>query len=273
MLFKRVIKVQIHEKIFEYPNLNIGFTYNSMNDDSTNQLLIYIDNLSKTTISDLKVGQGVLFNFGYGDDVGTLCEGYVKEVATQGFRTTIKVTESIKAFKEDVSVYYGRYVQASYIIKDICSKASIALKQVELLEDYRYPGGYCSDSSAIQQIKNIVAKANSQMTIKNNRLYIYNKNSVRLGNIILDYTSGLLEEPRKAIEEDANYEYDITSLPIHYIKKGDIIQIESRTFNGIVKIIEFSIDNFVANYKVGEVKWRFKKKFFYLSWKIYTQSA
>ena len=44
-------------------------------------------------------------------------------------------------------------------------------------------------------------------------------------------------------------DYQVVSLLIHYIKKGDIIQIESDTYNGDLKIIAIDINDFKMTLK------------------------
>lgn len=121
-------------------------------------------------------------------------------------------------------------------------------------------------------------------------LYIYSDVSIKGNKYVLDFNSGLLEQPKlneelrekieikptkkeketkettkkstkkttkkskeakeeKRYRRKNKYDYQVVSLLIHYIKKGDIIQIESDTYNGDLKIIAIDINDFKMTLK------------------------
>ena len=104
-------------------------------------------------------------------------------------------------------------------------------------------------------IKKIVVKTGSKITIKDKNIYIFTDNSAQEGNIILDYTSGLLKEPKKCVDADKKYDYSVEALPLYYLKKGDIFNLKANDVKGNMRIKSFEINDWVAVYYVGVVKW------------------
>ena len=89
---------------------------------------------------------------------------------------------------------------------------------------------------------------------KDKNIYIFTDNSAKEGNIILDYTSGLLKEPKKCVDADKKYDYSVEALPLYYLKKGDIFNLKANEVKGNMRIKSFEINDWVAVYYVGEVK-------------------
>ena len=56
------------------------------------------------------------------------------------------------------------------------------------------------------------------------------------GNKILNYTSGLLKEPKKCVDADKKYDYSVEALPLYYLKKGDIFNLKANDVKGNMRI-------------------------------------
>ena len=62
-------------------------------------------------------------------------------------------------------------------------------------EDIIYTTGEVIFGYGLKEIENIVKNYGSKMSIRENMIYIYDEELITKNKIILDYTSGLLEEP------------------------------------------------------------------------------
>jgi len=196
----------------------------------------------------------------------------------------LKCREVLANFKKLVSSAYAPGTNASTIINDLASKCGFTVKQCELKTDKVYSIGESILGSGLYEIGQIVKDCNSQMTTKNDFIYIYH-NEVDTEKIIkLSYQSGLLEEPKpqnveeisykvekkkeekttkkskKAEEkketgkEELKYDYEVKSLLIYQLKKGDLIELLSNEISTICQIVEISdISDFVMNLKVRVV--------------------
>ena len=108
------------------------------------------------------------------------------------------------------------------------------------------------------------------MIIKSSDLYVYHKD-FKEKIINLSFKTGLLKNPtfsEKILQEKEvdksndngtgnleweaknqrvmatttkEYDFDVECLPIHYLKKGDVLNIDSETFTGLAQIREIDI--------------------------------
>lgn len=242
----------------------------------------YIYNLSQ----DIFVGSEVKLNFGYSDDVGEY--GIYEVVKTNKIRDggdivkELLCSERTKSSSKIISLSIDGNVRISEALKKVCQSAGINIINMDLLNDKVYTNGYTCYNKAFQEIKELVEDAESKMILKSNNLYIYHK-EFQEKIINLSFKSGLIENPtfsEKLINESEvdissdnkegnlewsakepqltatstkEYDYDIKCFPIHYIKKGDTINIESDTFTGLAQVREIEIflkDSWIMKLKV-----------------------
>lgn len=242
----------------------------------------FIYNLSQ----DIAVGSEIKLNFGYADDVGEY--GIYEVIKTNKYRENGNIikellcSERSKITSKVISLSLDGNIRISEAIKKVCEVAKINVLSLELLNDKVYTNGYTCYNKAFQELKDLVEDAESKMIIKSNNLYVYHK-EYKEKIINLSFKSGLLKNPtfsEKIVQEkeidtsnDNNignlqweasnqrlmatttkeYDFDVECLPIHYLKKGDILNIESETFKGPAQIREIDIsldDNWIMNLKV-----------------------
>lgn len=242
----------------------------------------YIYNLSQ----DIFVGSEVKLNFGYSDDVGEY--GIYEVVKTNKIRDggdivkELLCSERTKSSSKIISLSIDGNVRISEALKKVCQSAGINIINMDLLNDKVYTNGYTCYNKAFQEIKELVEDAESKMILKSNNLYIYHK-EFQEKIINLSFRSGLIENPtfsEKLVNESEvdisndnkegnlewkarepqltatstkEYDYDIKCFPIHYIKKGDTINVESDTFSGLVQVREIEIelkDSWIMKLKV-----------------------
>ena len=114
-------------------------------------------------------------------------------------------------FKKLVSAAYAPNTSASTIINDLASKCGFTVKQCELKNDKVYSIGESILGSGLYEIGQIVKDCDSQMTTKNDFIYIYH-NEINTEKVIkLSYQSGLLEEPKPQNIEEISYKVEKTS--------------------------------------------------------------
>ncbi len=242
----------------------------------------YIYNLSQ----DITVGSEVKLNFGYADDIGEY--GIYEVIKTNKYREggdiirELLCSERSKGTSKIVSLSIDGNVRISQAIKKVAQDAGITIISMDLLNDKNYTNGYTCYNKAFQELKDLVEDAESKMIIKSNNLYIYHK-EFKEKIINLTFKSGLIENPtfsEKVINEvevdkindngegnleweaknqklmattTKEYDFDVKCFPIHYIKKGDTLNIVSETFTGLAQVREIEIelkDNWVMKLKV-----------------------
>lgn len=263
--------------------VEIKWNYKSVNEEP-NEFNVEIHGLTNTTIAKIKLKNNVRLVAGYGTDVGEIASGIITKKEVEKGTLKLKCREVPADFKKLVSSAYAPGTNASTIINDLASKCGFTVKQCELKTDKVYSIGESILGSGLYEISQIVKDCNSQMTTKNDFIYIYHDEVDTEKVIKLSYQSGLLEEPKpqnveeisykvekkkeekttkkskKAEEkketgkEELKYDYEIKSLLIYQLKKGDLIELLSNEISTICQIVEISdISDFVMNLKVRVV--------------------
>mgnify|MGYP003603026096 CR=1 FL=1 len=274
--------------------LNIDWNYKD-DDDKPATFEITIKGLSQTTASKIKLKDNVLLSAGFDSDIGEIAEGFVIDKVYNKNELKIICSELDIKFNDIVSVSYEPGTLASQIITDLARKINFFVKQLDLEVDVIYENGESITGHGLKEIQEIVKDCESKINIKSNLLYIYSDVSIKGNKYVLDFSSGLLEQPKlneelrekieikptkkeketkettkkstkkstkkttkkskeakeekKDTEEKNKFDYEVVGLLIHYLKKGDIIQVESDTFNGDLKIISLNIDDFKMKLK------------------------
>lgn len=230
---------------------------------------VFIFNLSQ----DVEVGSEIKINFGYAEDVGEY--GIYEVVKKNKYREDGNIVQELlcsersKSTSKIVSISIDGNVRISDAIKAVCKYAGITIVSLELLQDKLYTNGYTCYEKAVNELRELVEDSGSKMILKSNNLYVYHKD-FKEKIINLSFRSGLLKNPtfsekiKKEIEIDKEqdnnsneqweasnreqtaknnkeYDYDVICFPIHYIKKGDVLNIESETYNGFAQVREIEI--------------------------------
>lgn len=263
--------------------VEIKWNYKSVNEEP-NEFNVEIHGLTNTTIAKIKLKNNIRLIAGYGADVGEIASGIITKKEVEKGTLKLKCREVPADFKKLISSAYAPGTNASTIINDLASKCGFTVKQCELKTNKVYSIGESILGSGLYEISQIVKDCNSQMTTKNDFIYIYHDEVDTEKVIKLSYQSGLLEEPKpqnveeisykvekkkekkttkkskKAEEknetgkEELKYDYEIKSLLIYQLKKGDLVELLSNEISTICQIVEISdISDFVMNLKVRVV--------------------
>ena len=260
------------------------------NDDKPSEFTIEINNLTKTTANKIALKNNVILNAGYGSDLGEVASGFVIKKEYNDNVLKLTCSEIDVKYNKVISSAYEPMTTASTIIGDIAKQIDFYVKQLELKNDVVYKIGESIHGHALAEIQDIVKDGGSKINIKNNMIYIYYKDLVDTSKIVIDYTSGLLEEPKssnvpeikieakkeekpktetkkstkkstkkttkkattkkEAKKVEIKEDYEVKCLLIHYLKKGDVFHLKSQEVDGDMRILSMSIDNFTMTLKV-----------------------
>ena len=248
------------------------------NDDKPSEFTIELYNLTKTTANKVSLKDNVILNAGYGSDLGEVASGFVIKKEYNDNVLKLTCSEIDVKYNKVISSAYEPMTTASTIINDIAKQIDFYVKQLELKNDVVYKIGESIHGHALAEIQEIVKDCGSKINIKNNMIYIYYKDLADTSKIVIDYTSGLLEEPKssnvpeikieakkeeesktttkkattkkEAEKVEIKEDYEVKCLLIHYLKKGDVFHLKSQEVDGDMRILSMSIDNFIMTLKV-----------------------
>lgn len=189
--------------------VEIKWIYKSVNEEP-NEFDIEIKGLTNTTVAKIKLKNSVRLVAGYGADIGEVASGIITRKEMEKGTLKLKCREVPADFKKLVSAAYAPNTTASTIINDLASKCGFTVKQCELKNDKVYSIGESILGSGLYEIGQIVKDCDSQMTTKNDFIYIYH-NEINTEKVIkLSYQSGLLEEPKPQNVEEISYKVEKT---------------------------------------------------------------
>ena len=187
--------------------VEIKWSYKSV-DEEPNEFDIEIKGLTNTTIAKIKLKDDVRLVAGYGTDIGEVASGIITRKEVEKGTLKLKCREVPADFRKLVSSAYAPGTNASTIINDLASKCGFTVKQCELKNDKVYSIGESILGSGLYEIGQIVKDCDSQMTTKNDFIYIYH-NEINTEKVIkLSYQSGLLEEPKPQNVEEISYKVE-----------------------------------------------------------------
>lgn len=230
----------------------------------------FIYNLSQ----DIEVGSEISLYFGYDSDVGEYSTYEVVKVNKYREEGNIVrellCSERSKNTSKIISLSLDGNVRISEAIKQVAQAAGITIISLELANDKVYTNGYTCYNKAFDELRELIEDAESKMIIKSSDLYVYHKD-FKEKIINLSFKTGLLKNPtfsEKILQEKEvdksndngtgnleweaknqrvmatttkEYDFDVECLPIHYLKKGDVLNIDSETFTGLAQIREIDI--------------------------------
>lgn len=175
--------------------LDIKWSYKD-NDNKPAEFEIEIQGLTRDTSNKINLKDNMVINAGYRDNLFIVCTGFVIKKEYDRGSLKLNCSELAVTFNKVVSCSYEPNVTGSQIIQDIANRIGFHIKQMDLLEDIIYTTGESIHGHGLKEIENIVKDCSSKINVKTDLIYIYNDELITEGKIIIDYTSGLLEEPK-----------------------------------------------------------------------------
>lgn len=177
-----------------------------------------------------------------GKKVGHYKEGHVH---IDG-KTEIKRTRYTVKKKVYSNLSFKKGVKPSVAIKRIAHEAGIKIAAMKLAQDKPFKKGYTVSGKPLSAINKLVKRCKSKMFYERGQLKIDDLKKSKKTHIILDYTSGLLNEPSYSDDSESGDElYESTSYLLpqitvrstyevrgEFIKKTLIAQSGTYTFDG-----------------------------------------
>ena len=235
---------------------------------------------------DIEVGSEIELWFGYASDIGYYSKYEVikkkKKKESSSIIQELVCSERTKNSSKIVSLSLDGNVRISQAIQEVVKETGLNLISMKLKKDKVYTNGFTCYNQGYQELKELVADAESKFVLKGDDLYIYTNVREKEQVINLTFESGLInnpepvekqekenkvnkkadnkkkdkkwskEEKKKTIKDSNKYDYTVECFPIHYIKKGDIINISSNEISGFMQVEEVEISlNDSWNMKLG----------------------
>lgn len=254
--YDRKAELIIGNRKWTYPELNMNYkiTFDSEPEPNKSQISIY--NLSDDSIKSISKGQSIIFNAGYGDDIGTLLAGIIYEVYTikKGvdnvtFISCIDV--QTQYLQKRISKTYTESVTAEFILNDIFNIVGIKLNKLELKNNVIYKNGFVAADTLNNIAKRIVKNCGSQLLIQNTSISVIKQESGIVTGFLLSPSTGLINIDK--INKNNGAQYEIDMILNHAISTKSLLEVQSKTFNGIVMAIEGQHSDFKTNVEVVTV--------------------
>jgi len=140
------------------------------------------------------------------------------------FIQELTCSERTKNSSKIVSISLDGNTRISEAIKEVTKEMGINLISMELNKDKIYTNGFTCYNQGFQELRELVQDSESNKKAKS-------KKDDKWEN----------EQKKKTIKESNKYDYTIECFPIHYIKKGDVIYVESDDVSGFMQVEEVSI--------------------------------
>lgn len=242
--WKQKAEILVAGKKLTKDDLEINFKVSFDDDPEPNISEVTIYNLSSSTIAMLKKGENLILNAGYQGDVGTILLGTIEKPETwwEGVDriTRLTVGDGSKQWMEHyVNKSYAPGITAKAILADLAGMFGLELGALQLVNNITYPKGRSVSGMLQSVMRQIVAETGSKFHISYGKILIRPWNAGTQTGFLLNSDTGLIGSPQP-FEEEVNGKYimgyKVQMLLNHRITVDSILQIESRTANGIFRV-------------------------------------
>lgn len=242
MIFRRRIEVMIDSLKFIYPGLFIDFRTAFDDDPEPNTGEIVIYNVSDESENRIKKGQTIILNAGYEGDVGTIFAGVVEEAYSKwdGPDKQLRIAcgdATDRWANATVNKTYVAGTSASQIIRDMLGNFGLEVGQVSLSQDIVYPRARTFSMPLRTALQQLSKDTGSKFHISNGSVVFRAVQGGKETGFILNADSGLIGSPERVTGND-DVDYSLFCFLNHRIHADSIIKIESRTVNGIFRVVK-----------------------------------
>lgn len=261
-LFNRKAEIVVDGKRWFYPELN--FEYDVKFDwDSTPDLAEFkLYNLSRDSISKLRIGRGIRCTTGYAiekyyNDTGTIFNGKIYDVYVKkdgvDIVTEVKAINALGSYtSKRINKTFGAGVKASYIIKYLFEYISVPYNYFELKADKTFQKGYTATGLALDRIKDLAKLCGSKLVIRNNSFMIMpDKKGIETG-FLLSPETGLLDVERMDKQRNGA-QFKIKMLLNHAISSKSLLKIKSTGLQGTMMVLEGRHKDWITEVEVVPV--------------------
>jgi len=235
------IEVIVDQVRFKSSDLAIEFEtrFNDKSEPNDGEVKIY--NLTDNTTNRVKKGDNIIINAGYREDTGTIFMGVIDEV--QGSWEdldrvlTLKIGDATDKWANTVvNLSFKPGIKASQIINATLGRFGLAIGEFRLPRDVIYSRGRTLSAPLQAALREICADCGAKFHISNGTIYIRDPNAGTETGWYLRPDSGLIATPQP-IEGDEEKDYRVRSLLNYRLHADSIIRIESRTANGLFRVV------------------------------------
>lgn len=247
-LFGRKVLIQTKDLKIDGEKLDVEFTVPFDDDSEANEAEIIVYNLSKTSLSLLKYDEPISITAGYGDDTGVIFSGYISKVITKrdgnDLKTTINAIDSTALKERKIeSIAYSAGVTASYILKDLISRAGLPLAVFNPRRDFTYQKSVTVSGELMANINKYAEVCGVSVYILKGKAYARHITDGDNIEFTVSANTGMIGSP-EYFEEEVTAEdfkdivkgYKVKMLLQHRITTAVIINIESRDVNGSFRV-------------------------------------
>ncbi|SMB95330.1 conserved hypothetical protein [Desulfonispora thiosulfatigenes DSM 11270] len=258
-LWKRKIEIITADKSFTNDNFEIDFKIDFDQDPEPNISEVKIFNLSDSTIESIRKDKTIILNAGYEGDVGSILIGGIAKVETswEGVDKLIKLLVgdgSKEWYRTKVSNTYKAGITAKQILNDLTGIFGLEIGEITVADNIVYKNGRSVSGTLESAIRSIVKDTKSKFYINHGKIYIRPWDEGTVTGFVLNADTGLIETPvpfEEEIDGKMIFGYKVKMLLNHRINIDSILKIESKTANGIYRVIKGSHHgDFITNVEV-----------------------
>lgn len=252
--FDRVCAVDISPDI-RVEKLRIRFEIKKSVTANTNYCRVDIYNLSQTTRNRITTDSTSLVRVlaGYSNNTGLIeiGQGNISNVIhsykSPDIVTTILSKDGFNStISNRISLSFIDKTPLSSIINTIISKLNIPVKFANYNKSVQIKNGFSYVGAITDALDQLGRQYNFRWSIQDGQLLILNgEQGTGNQSVFLSADTGLIESPElviktKKLQELKKNEYKVTALMQPQLQAGDLIQIESKTLNGVFIVNELT---------------------------------
>lgn len=234
--------------------------FSDKNEPDISTVIIY--NLSDNTINDIQRDGYIYVNAGYKElkNKGNILTGEIEKVETtwEGLDkiTTITVSDGAKKWRTTTfNKTYKEDTRASQIMTDLANAMNYEIVDITPNNDITYKLGKTLKGSASAALLQLVKDTESKMFINKNRIVIRKQGKGHTTGFVLNSNSGLIGSPTlnknetgdktdsvefektKKKNQEEKKTWTVVSLLNPKFETDSLIQVESKSLNGVYRII------------------------------------
>lgn len=242
MLYNQVVRLLLGSKEYSNKNIDIDFSVEFSNSPEPNIHEISIWNTSEDTKALIKKGLPVILTAGYGDDIGSIAVGTVGsfEVVRHDIDNELKllVGDGIESWlNQTVTRSYKANISAISVVNDLLGSFGLEVGKVSLGANITYTNGISFNTTLNNAIKQVAKDTKSKFYIKNGVVFLVDESFNVTTGFLLNKDTGLIGTPER-MDIDGKEGWKIRSLLNHRLSTDSLLQVQSRSLNGNVKVIK-----------------------------------
>ncbi|MGH0678688.1 phage protein [Bacillus luti] len=234
--------------------INFDVPFDDGSDPNISEIEVY--NLSDSTINQVEEGAVVYVNAGYQSDVGTILTGTLCNVSTDWSGTDKITTFYVRDANDNwmekwVEKTYAENITGKQVLSDLISMSGLQIGSFDLPVNTVYKSAKTVKTMLGQAIIEVARDCSAKVHVNKGSIFIRDrirdKNRGNEVGFILDKDHGLIGTPSPIITSydvgiDENRRtinragFKVLSLLHHRVTTDSVIQIKSKTANGLFRV-------------------------------------